>query len=464
MEDLTQLLLNKLAQISDWQQRTLVLGYSGGVDSEVLAFGLSLLKQRLPAIKIKLVYVHHGLSINADNWSRHCQSRAEKYQLPFVVKHVTVNQAARTSLEAEARKVRYRAFFEEMQDGDILLTAHHQDDQFETLLLALKRGQGPKGLSAMAPLQPVKKTKWQLRPLLDVPRADIEAYAADNQLSHIEDESNQDTRFDRNFLRQQVIPLLKQRWPSITKTASRTAQLCADQQLLLEEVVSERLKPFIVTTAFADHVFDLSDLAELSHTWQRQLFRGFIEKLSLPVPSKIQLDEVLSQLLNAKQDATVELKVSGLVIRRFKQHVYVCANDDNTLVSCNTLELSGFHETIEQKGEYIFTHNACKSFLFSNCEQESQFQSISQAIKRPKPTDVVTIRFTVAGGSLCHPHFRNKRRSVKKLMQELNIPPWERKRIPFLFYGEELIAALGFWVERSACVSMEQAGIVINQP
>ena len=195
----------------------LVLGLSGGLDSMVLLELCHQLTQS-STIKLSAVYIHHGLSANADQWAAFCQQQCLQRNIAFEVQKVQLNSNA--NIEAQARAARYSALAAfVVTPQTALLTAHHADDQLETLLLALKRGAGPAGLSAIAAVQPFA-AGWLLRPLLEFSREQLEAFAKEQQLEWIEDESNNDSRFDRNFLRLQVIPLLQQRWPAFRQVSA----------------------------------------------------------------------------------------------------------------------------------------------------------------------------------------------------------------------------------------------------
>ncbi len=425
------------------ERRSLVLGYSGGVDSEVLAFILSEYVKRYPDTKVKLIYVNHGLSVNAELWQQHCEKQAQKYCLPFVVKQVEVKQGARLSLESEARKVRYNAFKQEMQANDVLLTAHHKDDQLETLLLALKRGQGPKGLSSMAQLQSLGDQYWQYRPLLTWSKNDIIDFAHQNKLQHIEDESNQDTQFDRNFLRQDVIPLLKLRWPAIADTASRSALLCQQQEMLLDEITEHKLKQHLGVSIYATSVLKLESFKTLSQAWQRQILRTFIRSHHLPIPSLIQLEQAIEQLSNAKADAQIELNISGLLLRRFRNQIFIASATEKQIPKNDQVTLTEIESTVElNDGRKIVS-------LVKKRDQ--------QQLRLPNEDEQISVRFEIAGSMRCFPHNRDKPRQLKKLWQELHVPPWERSRVPFIFYNETLVAAVGLWVEKSALSDGDKA-------
>ncbi|MDN5969244.1 MAG: tRNA lysidine(34) synthetase TilS, partial [Enterobacterales bacterium] len=219
----------------------LMVAFSGGLDSTVLLHALVQLRmQNFPHLQLRAAHVHHGLSRYADLWVDHCKSVCQQWQVPLHVLRVKVD-AQRSGVEAAARDARYHAIAGLIGNHETLLTAQHLDDQCETFLLALKRGSGPTGLSAMASHMPFFSTE-QIRPLLDISRAQLEEYAASYDLKWVEDDSNQDDRFDRNFLRLRVIPNLRDRWPHFPEAVARSASLCAEQEQLLDELLLDSLQ------------------------------------------------------------------------------------------------------------------------------------------------------------------------------------------------------------------------------
>ncbi|MDE0567769.1 MULTISPECIES: tRNA lysidine(34) synthetase TilS [Shewanella] len=488
-----------LDQIGATADNHLWLGYSGGMDSELLAYTLARFRQTHPKTpyQVSLVHVHHGLSRNADAWAAHCRQRAEHYGLNFVLRKVQLELGPRVSIEAEARRGRYQAIAELLNPGDILLTAHHQDDQLETLLLALKRGQGPKGLAAMGQAQHLAQTPkeesapcWQLRPMLDSSRAQIEQAVASLELPYINDESNQDTQYDRNFLRAEVIPVLKQRWPSIATTASRSAALCAEQQLLLDEVSTEKLQSLLSRCRFSGvRVLDSAGLKALSPQWQAQLLRQFIQMQRLPLPAQVQLQQALAQLLDAREDAQLELSFKGLLLRRYGQQIYamaplpgaafqlldgvgsvevdVAAKPSKLTLSTKQLQALSQGQSLSvglaspwQRLELTLADSGPRVAL-------AQVMSPQLASLRVKvqPSDTAAAPELVMGlkGSYrCQPHNRDKGRELKKLWHELGVPPWLRDRVPLLMQNGRLLALAGGFVERSALASGSEPGIVLK--
>lgn len=448
----------------------LVLAYSGGVDSEVLACGLSEYAKQRPDLRYQLIYVHHGLSPNADNWAKHCQARAAIYGLPVTVERVQLVLGPRVSVEAEARKARYQAILAHLNPQDVLLTAHHEDDQLETILLALKRGQGPKGLAAMGQIQMLslgeKGTCLQVRPLLDISREMIEAFAKAQHLVHIEDESNQDDKYDRNFLRLEIIPRLKARWPSIATTASRSAQLCAEQQAIVETEVSERLPKLLAKAAVTEQtVLKLTELAAQPIEWQGILLRGFIESKGFGLPSYMQLQQILQQLMYAKDDAKVHIQIGDCVLRRFAGRLYV----DNVTKS-STDNMAG-REDCRERSPAIYQitdlnlHQHLLAFL--RLSQPITVQPIpplalvqhGPRLRLPKADEVVSLGYGLPGQFRCQPHFRDKGRELKKLWQECAVPPWLRADVGFVFYNDKLVMAFGLWVEKAFCAQGDELGL-----
>ncbi|GIU34502.1 tRNA lysidine(34) synthetase TilS [Shewanella schlegeliana] len=435
------------------KKRKLVLAYSGGVDSEILAHGLSLFAKQHLEFECLLVHVHHGLSGNADKWAEHCLSQADVYGLSCIVKRVEVKLAPRVSVEAQARSVRYAALLSELEPDDLLMTAHHQDDQLETVLLALKRGLGPKGLSAMGKVQGFNQQNWIIRPLLDYSKAEIQAYAKQHDISHIEDESNFDDKYDRNFLRLEVIPALKQRWSAIAATASRSAELCALQQSVIDEEIAIRL-PELQQQKGRGRTLCLDKLATYSKAWQSLLLRGHMESQGFAPPSKVQGEQILAQLLEAKVDASVEIRLTDVVIRRFKREGYFLSLDS---VQNKANKVYPVVDVVNidalLSGDIALPTGG--TLLTQRCQTGA-------CLRFPTASEQVSIVFALPGSTRCQPHNRSKGRELKKLWQELALPPWERGDVPLLCYDGKLVAAVGYWIEKSFLARDGTSGLSLN--
>ncbi|KOP55648.1 tRNA(Ile)-lysidine synthetase [Pseudomonas coronafaciens pv. porri] len=256
------------------------VGFSGGLDSTVLLHLLAELarSENLPALHA--IHVHHGLQAAADAWPEHCRQVCQALGVPFEQVSVKVEPGA--SVEHAARQARYKAFTEQLGAGDVLLAAQHRDDQAETLLFRLMRGAGVRGLAAM-PDQRALGRGHLVRPLLAVSRIELEAYAHQHGLNWIEDPSNNDQQFSRNFLRGQVLPLLTSRWPQASASLARTAEHLGEAQQLLDELALLDLANAQATTAFAWldlPVLGLKPLAGLSAARQRNALRHWLAPLT----------------------------------------------------------------------------------------------------------------------------------------------------------------------------------------
>ncbi|MBY5990674.1 tRNA lysidine(34) synthetase TilS [Ferrimonas balearica] len=406
--------------------RRLLVAYSGGVDSQLLVHCLASGSGSAVSAPIQLIHVHHGLSAQADRWAEHCQTQAEALGLPLEVVRVQPKQGPRISLEASAREARYQALAARCQTGDWLLTAHHRDDQVETLLLALKRGSGPLGLSGMAERQPFASGSL-VRPWLRQSRAQIEAAAASLGLAHIEDDSNADERFDRNFLRRSALPLLNTRWPGFSQSVARSAALCAEQQQLVDELAGEDLAHH----RQEDGALSVRALAQMSAPRRNNLVRFWLRQQGAQLPSQAQMG-AMAMLWQAREDAQPQLDWGEHSLRRFRDGLYLVAPLPGLGERCETLVLG--QATTLANGE---------------CWRLVE-QSSGPRIMAPAPGQSVQVRYDLPGSLRLHPAGRDRARSLKKLWQEWGIPPWRRGQVALLCYDDKVVSALGLWLERSA--------------
>ncbi len=424
--------------------KPIVVAYSGGIDSQVLLHALTQLKQSNQLDNpITVCHVNHGISTHADNWQAFAKQQCQYYQVKLIVKTVNVKEKPQQSLEALARDARYQALQNINEKKSLILTGHHSDDQSETFLLALKRGAGLKGLSSMAK-ESLLGQHSLVRPFLHISRVMIENYAKKHHLDWIEDESNDDTRFDRNFIRQDIMPLLIQRWPSVQNTINRSAQHCMEGQSLLDELAQQDHNECYVESK----ILSVIKLKELSKARFKNLLRFFLASHQCLMPSTEQLQQVYQQI-SANEDKIPMVKVGNHYFRRFKEGLYLTVDfkdvsqwqvDINLTVN-NEIELPDKIGNISIKSDD----------LSKNYAHQYQFFSIENILKEsliisaPKNSEKMTIRFE-HNNPRCLPEYRQHSRSLKKVLQELNIAPWQRKRIPFLYYGDTFVAAIGYFV------------------
>lgn len=399
--------------------RQLLVGFSGGLDSTVLLHRLKLWRDREPDVQLRAMHIHHGLSPHADGWVAHCEALCALWNIPLSVGRVTLQDEG-LGIEAQARKARYAAFASALHPGEALVTAQHLDDQCETFLLALKRGSGPAGLSAMPPRAEFAGTQL-IRPLLGETRASLEAWAREHRLRWIEDESNQDDNYDRNFLRLRVIPLLTERWGHFTQATARSAMLCAEQESLLDELLSEELAELISP----EGALAIAPLEAMSAVRRAAVLRRWLATHHAAMPSRAMLNRIWDEVAQAREDAAPRLYLNGFEVRRYQGALWWIKSRpsfSDVVLSWPSIE-----------NALILPHGA-GSVSLSNAGH----------VRLPEANEPVTVRFK-AGGML-HIVGRNGGRKLKKIWQECNVPPWRRDATPLLFYGETLIAAAGVFV------------------
>ncbi|WP_087022931.1 tRNA lysidine(34) synthetase TilS [Thaumasiovibrio subtropicus] len=412
----------------------IVLGFSGGLDSRVLLELLARFHQRHPQYAVHVVHVHHGLSQHADDWESQCEQWAREAGLPFQCEKVVVD-ASDGGIEQGARRARYAALRKHMTSDSLLVTAQHQDDQCETLLLALKRGSGPRGLAAM-PALCAFAGGLHLRPLLSLSRQALETYAEAANLSWVEDESNADDRYDRNFLRNQVLPMLSARWPAVSRNIARSAQLCADQESALSLLLVEKL--LAISTPQGQLRCDA--LLAQDKVLQPQLLRQWLANQHCTMPSAAQLAAMLSEVVAAKQDANPQLCWQSYQLRRFQNTLWV-VRPTQSLVECEVkLEVGKATVLPDGLGELLLVPRE------SDAPDDRASESLALPLRQPEAGQKVQVRFGVEGLKVQPVERQGGRRKMKKLFQEYAVPSWQRDRMPMVFYGEELAAIAGLFV------------------
>lgn len=465
IDDCRQLALHRRVAAYIAPYRAVLLAFSGGLDSMVLLDILTVLRDCDEAImgsicspKLRAVHINHGLNRDADRWVKHCAYECQRRKVKFNIVHVVI-ESTKDGLEAAARSARYRALAATLATDECLLTAHHQDDQVETLLLALKRGSGPAGLASMTADTPFYDHRL-VRPLLDCSRSELEAYACARKLSWIEDESNTNMRFDRNFLRLQIIPLLRQRWPHFAAASARSAQLCAGQERLLDELLAETLDDLMSP----DGSLRLTPLILMSNIRRAAILRRWLANLSVRMPSRLQLARLWQEVALSRRDAVAKMQIDDYQVRRFRDRLYVLPSvwpqlakltDGVTILPWPTeddqLQLPTdigkiFRQTVDSNrpllGERLYDGIASAD---TDATSNTTIVAIKSVVRAPMCDELVSIRFGPVRG-LLHIKGRRHGRTLKKIWQELDMPPWLRGHTPLLFYNDQLIAALGIFV------------------
>ena len=376
----------------------LIVAYSGGLDSTVL---LHLLAAREPA-RVLAVHVHHGLQAVADDWARHCERVCAEFGVAFVLRRVAVDPNGAAGPEGTAREARYAALRGAMQPGDCLVTAHHRDDQAETVLLRLLRGTGIDGLAAMRPLS-LFGTGQLWRPLLDVPRARLRAHAEAHGLRWIDDPHNDDPRYARSQLRREVLPLLRARWPQADASLARTAALAAETGELLCELAEQDHQKIADGLALR-----VPALRALSAARRHLLLRHWLRGAGLPAPDAAALRRVDAEVLAAAGDAMPLLRWPGCELRRYRERLYAMP----------PLPAIDAGWSAEWREGVLIELPQGLGRLVANAPPPQPLR-----VRHPQPGE----RVRAAPGA--------PSRSLKNLFQEAGLPPWLRPRLPVIEQG-----------------------------
>lgn len=407
------------------------VAYSGGVDSRVLLDLCSQIKDQIP-VTFKVIHVHHGLSPYADDWAQHCAQVCADYGLMYCEERIVIAKS-NGSPEELARNARYAVFAEIVQSGDVLLTAHHMDDQAETMLLQLLRGAGPKGLSAMPQVKVFSQGK-HLRPLLSTSQKEIMDYAYAHDLKWVEDESNRNRAFTRNYLRHDVMPLLKKRWPNVETAIARSAAHCAESQALLEDAATEKLHQLKGTR---HGTLSVSSLRALNPAWQRLVLRAWIERQGFMLPDAARLAAIQNNVLLAARDKSPCIVWSGAEVRRHKDDLYIMSPVVRPDIEEEWYWDLSDHLSLQPAGMLT-----------------AEFVS-GDGLR----TDIgpVTVRFRREGEKV--ELGARGRLTLKNLFQEWQVPVWERNRVPLVFRQGKLVQAVGYFIDPAYAAASDEPGV-----
>lgn len=383
------------------------------------------------------IHVNHHISPHAYAWAAFCEELCATLAVPLHIECVKVRRDGGKGLEAAARVVRYAAFA--ASDADTIVLAHHLDDQAETILLQALRGAGLKGISAM-PMRKNSAQKSIVRPLLDVAASTLAAYAALHKLDWIEDESNNDTQYFRNHLRHEVFPRIAVHAPHYRDSLTRLAQHAADAQQLLDELADIDSKSVVER----EHL-RLESLLRLSDSRAKNLLRYFFSQSQIPVPNSVQLQQMLQQLRSRQPDDGTEIRWADRVLRCHAGLIDVDVAAERAVDSWRVAWL-GETELVLPQG----------------CGVLRLQPGVGAGIARSKlMNEAVTVRSRV-GGERLRPNPLRPRRTLKNLLQEAGIPPWQRTHMPLVFSGEALVWVAGIGVDAGFAAAPNQDSISIT--
>jgi tRNA(Ile)-lysidine synthase len=400
----------------------LCVALSGGLDSTVLVAALG----RLAAAgrlhyPLRAAHVDHALHADSAQWSAHCARLCAGLGIACDLLRVTVARGTGASLEEAARDARYAALAGLLRPGEVLLTAHHADDQLESVLLQMLRGGGLAAASGMAPLAPFGGHAWHGRPLLACTRAELAAWAADENLAWLEDPSNRDLRFDRNYLRQAVLPPLRERWPAAARAVGRSADYARDALALEQEVAGRDLLPALRGVAL-----DLATLQALPEVRQRGALRLWLRGLGLAAPSRAVLEALRRDALRAAPDRNPVTRWPGAAVHRYRGCLHAVAGPAAAAAEGDDADGA----VLDARGGALPWHGGSLRLV------EAQGEGIARA--------GVAGTLRVSGrrdGERFVPAGAAHHRELRKWLQERGVLPWRRAGLPvFRSEGGQLVA------------------------
>lgn len=412
----------------------LCVAYSGGLDSTVLLHAVARAIADRAHYRMRAAHVDHQLHPDSARWREQCGRVAQSLHIEFVPLVVTVTASADLGVEAAARDVRYAALREILKPNEVLLTAHHADDQLETMLMALMRGAGLRGLSGVPSVQ-IFGGGWLARPLLEFRRAELEEWARGEQLQWLDDPSNDNPSFDRNFLRQRVLPALRERWPAAAHSATRSTAHLREAGRLLDVLAAADLESIAVGSCLG-----MAQLANLAPARRRNVLRHWIRQQGMQVPSTRKLATIERDLLIAREDRLPCVEWNGVQVRRHRGLLY-CMRQRPPFEPADTLtwNVSQVLELPAQLGRL-----------------RVQRDPLGRLASARLPA-ALQVHFR-HGGEELQPAGDAHHRKLKKLLQDARVLPWWRDRVPLIYAAERLVAVGDLWVaEEFAARSGEDA-------
>lgn len=414
------------------QTEKIWIAYSGGMDSSVL---LHLVHENISSIEqsLEVVYVNHGLHEKSNEWAEFCRRQCKDYGVTFTQLDIKEALPKGCSIEAWAREQRYSLLAEIMNDNDLLLTAHHQDDQVETFFIQALRGGGPRGLASM-PLYKKTMKGIHVRPLLEFRHSELATYAKEHELSWHDDPSNAETRYDRNYLRHKVLSIVEQRWPAYRETISRLVSHQQDYKVLLDEIGREDLSRVLSADTFN---LQVDQLRKLSVERQKNILFTWIQERQLEPPGSKHIKKIISDLITADNDNAPCVNWKDVELRRYRNGLYASKRlvmpIENNKYEWNILE------TLIIEDEVLMASS------------ESGTGVSKDKVKNKK----VIVQYR-QGGEKLKPHNKTHSKTVKQLFQERGVLPWLRDRFPLIYVDEELAVIPGLCIDKKYAADKDE--------
>lgn len=437
-------LLNVLDELlSQHSSVQLCVALSGGLDSVVLLTALAQLREQRNNWTVRAVHINHQLQSAAAQWAEQCATWCEQQHIEYTALSVQVVDTQAQGVEAAARHARYAALRSEIRSDEFLLTAHHADDQLETMLIALMRGAGLNGLSAM-PLMTTFDKGWHARPLLGFTRDSLQLWADASNLQYVDDPTNSHTRFDRNYLRHEIITRLKERWPAAAATGARSAYHLSEAQKLLDEYVAHDY-----LQSCEQNSLDIGTLKRWSSSRRRAVIRHWLQQNNVLMPSTHTMQALEHDMLISASDRVPCTRWGHYAVHRFKQRLY--------------LEQHYRPEHLDDllKWDPAQALDLPHGLGHLRLLQPGSGSENGLLIDASKLPHQLTVRFRQAGERIQLPN-EDFHRELKTLMQSAGVFPWWRGRIPLVYSGDDLVAVAGLWVSADYVANQTQTALELQ--
>ncbi len=428
--DLQHVIINAFKNIDNWQLRHFVVGYSGGMDSTVLLFLMQSLKKKFPEINLSAIHINHGLMQQADQWQQHCEHYCNRLGIPLTSVASTKISSTGKGIEQAARKARQDIFKNLCSPNHILLLAHHANDQTETHIYRLLRGSGIHGLSGIKSNNTINGYEI-VRPLLSIDKSSLTEYARLNKLSWIEDNSNSDLQYDRNFLRKNIVPVLKSRWPNLHKNIAKNISLLEQQLQLLDELAEQDSGSLLSDSGY----LQLDKLKNFSqYRIQNFLSWWFRNAIDYSL-SNSRINAIYNEFINFRVDANSKQSCSDHLLMQSSNRVYLVAKEFLCLKLSDINLNSLLPEDFQQRMEVELSPYTTLIFLF---EDEKAFLGLKKL--------QLKVGFGVGNGKFKFAH-KAQSSEIRKIFQQHNVPAWLKPYWPVLRDSDAVAQLSGFGTE-----------------
>ncbi len=411
-------IINKKINILSKKYKKFLIAYSGGIDSTTLLYSLKQ-NNNIKNKNIRAIHINHNLSKLSKNIEKNCINICKKWKINLIIKNIYIKK--KNNIQNKFRKKRYKICIKNLINKEILLTAHHKNDQCETILLSIKRGSGLDGLSGIKKKLKIKK-KIIIRPFLNIKKKIIIKYAKKNNLNWINDKSNKNIKFDRNFIRIKILPLIYKKWPFFLNCITRTSLICLKQKKLLEYFIKKKFKKILLY----NNSLNIKKISKKKKQQWILILRKWIKINKKKMLSFKNINLLFNNLITKIKKIYFQLIFKEFIIYKYKNLIFLKNKN-------------------KYKNKTIIWKNINKKIKLPN---NIGYLSINgnnkkNKIRKPYKNEIIYIKFNYKGTI-----YLNKKIKIKKIWQKYKIYPWERKNKPIIFYNKKPIICPNFFITK----------------